>query len=340
MIDKVTITKSAQKLVQKGQIDKAISEWKKLLAETKDGNVYNTIGDLYLRTKAKREAVEAFSAAAGIFREEGFHLKAIALYKKILNVFPSEVSALLALAELNAEKGLISNARENFLAAADIYIREGETQRAIEIYEQLLKLTPANIDLRLKIVELYQKIGLNDEVIKVYAEIASSHLQKGELEKAREFYLKAVDTDSQNISSFIGLSRIAEKTGDIQQAYEYLNKAMSFASDDVDVLRNYSRLAIETGHMDGAEQALSELIKIEPSNNQYKKHLGTIYLKEGTVEKAWDILLPYIDESLGAERWSEALELLDNFKDHDPVEVKRRLITIYKGKDDKDAAIN
>src|SRR4030067_2981624 len=129
-MDKAAITTAARKFLAKGQIDLAIAEWKKLLGESNEGNVYNIIGDLYLKKNSKKEAVEAFTKAADIFRKDGFAHKAIALYKKILNLSPSEVDALIALAELNEEKGLTGNAIENFLAAAEIYKKENKTDKA------------------------------------------------------------------------------------------------------------------------------------------------------------------------------------------------------------------
>jgi len=340
MLDKSAITKAAQKFTAKGQIDKAIAEWEKLLTENEDGNIYNVVGDLYLKKRAKREAIEAFVKAANIFREDGFYLKAMALYKKILNIAPLEVNALISLAELNAEKGLVGNANENYLAAAEIYVKEGATEKALDLYERILKLTPFNISLKIKIAELYLKIGLKEEAVKEYLVVAADYLEKRDDEKAQEFYLRVIGLDQNNVSALIGLSKIAENADNIKQAYEYLNNAMSFAPDNSDVLFNYSRLSIKTNNVDNAKQALTKLIEIDPSNNQYKKLLGNIYLQENLLEKAWHELLPYIDESLLAERWNEALELLNNFKELEPLAVKRRLTTIYKGKGDKEAAIS
>lgn len=340
MLDKYTITKTAQKFAAKGQIHKAIEEWEKLLKESRDGNVYNIIGDLYLKKREKRDAVAAFTKAANIFREDGFYLKAIALYKKVLNISPIEVEALIALAELNTEKGLIGNANEHYLSAAEVYMKEGSTEKALGIYEEVLKLIPSNINLRLKIADLYLKIDLKNKAVEEYLLAASDYLDKGEHEKAQQLYVKVVGFQPDNVSASIGLSRVAENTGNIQQAYEYLESAMSSASGDKDLLLNYSRLAFETGNLDNSKKALTELIEIDPSNNRNKKLLGDIYLKEGSLDKAWENLLPYIDETVEAERWDETLELLDYFKEIDPVEVKRRLVIIYKGKNDEDAAIN
>ena len=114
-VDKNTIIKEAQKHVARGQFDKAIAEWKKLLKETpNDANIYNTIGDLCLKKDSKPEAVEAYHKAANLLAADGFTSKAIALFKKVLNIDPRKMDAHLALGDLNAEKGLTGNALESY----------------------------------------------------------------------------------------------------------------------------------------------------------------------------------------------------------------------------------
>ena len=119
MADKASIIKEAQKYIARGQVDKAIAEWEKLAKEYPDGNTYNMIGDLYLKKGGRSEATESFHKAADFFRKEGFSLKAVALYKKILNINPADADALLALGELNEKKGLTTDAIKFYLAAAD-----------------------------------------------------------------------------------------------------------------------------------------------------------------------------------------------------------------------------
>jgi tetratricopeptide (TPR) repeat protein len=339
MLDKASIIKAAQNFAAKGQVDKAIAQWEMLLKDNPDGNTYNSVGDLYLKKKSKQNAVDAFTRAATIFREEGFYLKAIAIYKKIIHVSPIDVSSRIALAELNAEKGLIGNANEHYAVAADIYIKEGATEKALGIYEEMLKLAPASINLKIKIAELYHKIGLKEEVVKEYISIASEYIEKGEYEKAQGFYLKVIDYDPQNLPARVGLSKVAEKSGDIEKAYEQLNNALSFAPDDNDVLFNFARLSVDTGKPDKARDALSRLVEIDPSNIMYKKLLGTIYIQDGSLDKAWENMLPYIDNAISLSKWDEARELLDNFREIDPIEVKRRLVTIYKANNDTESAL-
>lgn len=139
-MDKTAVTKEAQKYIAKGEIDKAVAELQKILKEEQDANVYNAIGDLYLRKKEKEKAIEEFKKAANIFKEDGFYLKAIALYKKILNINSSDTATLLLLGELNTERGLTGNANENFSAAIDIFKKEGAEGKALDVYKKNAKV--------------------------------------------------------------------------------------------------------------------------------------------------------------------------------------------------------
>ncbi len=337
MKDKTSIINAAQKFVAKGQIDKAIVEWEKLLNEKKDGNIHNTIGDLYLRKGAEKKAIESFAIAAEILKKDGFYHKAIALYKKILNIVPNNVDALISLAKLNAERGLIGNAVENFFKAAEIFNRDGATEKAVMAVEKILQLSPSDLNTRIKIAELYLRSGHRERAANEYSAIASTYSEKDENEKAREFYQKANELDPENIQVFIGLSRLEEKANNIDQSFGYLEKALSHHPDSKEILLSYSQLCIRTNKIDNAKNTLLKLIEKNPSDIQSKKLLGILYLREGHLEKTWEELLPSIDETFNAQNWSEALDLLNNFKDLYPIPVMQRLINIYKSQGDKES---
>ncbi|MBI4837721.1 MAG: tetratricopeptide repeat protein [Nitrospirae bacterium] len=338
-MDKTAVTKEAQKYIAKGEIDKAVAELQKIIKEEQDANVYNAIGDLHLRNKEKEKAIEEFKKAANIFKEDGFYLKAIALYKKILNIHPSDTATLILLGELNAERGLTGNANENFSAAINIFTKEGAEGKALDVYKKMLKFFPSDINLRIKVAEIFLKAGITEEAVKEFVNVAVYHLNRDEFNEARQFYLKAIELDPKFIGAFLGLSKIAEIQNDNQQATEYLKNAMSVQPSNSEVLLNYSRLAIKAGNADEGKQALMRLIETDPSNNEYKKLLGNIYLKEGLTAEAWEQLSPYIDETIRLGNWDEAIRRLSNFVDFKPMDVKTMLITAYRGKADVESAV-
>ena len=105
-IDKSRILEAAQQYTVRGQIQKAIDEWKKLITDTpNDANIFNTIGDMYLKyqttEQGKDEAISNYVKAAEIFQSSGFALKAIAVLKKILKIVPSSKDIYIRLGDLN-----------------------------------------------------------------------------------------------------------------------------------------------------------------------------------------------------------------------------------------------
>jgi tetratricopeptide (TPR) repeat protein len=334
MKDKTDIINTAQKLAAKGHIDKAIAEWQKLLEERNDGNVHNSIGDLHLKKGSDHEAVDSFAKAAEIFRKDGFYPKAIAIYKKVLNIDPNSVEALVALAKLNAEKGLIGNAVENYYRAAEIYNREGSTEKATQVVERMLQLSPTDISTREKIANLYFRIGLRDRAANEYASMGFTCLEKNDSEKAQGYYNKALEYDPKSIPALIGLSTLAENDSNIDQAFGYLDKALSHDPNNREALLNYSKLASNFNKKEDAKKTLIKLIEINPSDIEAKKLLGNIYLRDGLLEMAWEELLPFIDTALDEEKWSEAHEFLHKFKALYPIEVKKRLLRVCRAQGD------
>lgn len=339
MIDKTAIINAAQKFTAKGLIDKAISEWEKLLKDRNDGNIHNTIGDLYLKKGSDREAVKAFNNAAELYRKDGFYPKAIAIYKKVLNIAPNDTDALIALAKLNADRSLTGNAIENYYRAAEIYNKEGSTEKAINLADKMLNLSSTSIVTRSKIAYLYFRLGLRERAADEYASIASYCLEENDVEKAKEFFDKSIEYDPANIAALTGLSKLALKSNDHALALEMLDNALSQAPNNKEALSAYAKLALEMKRKDDAKKALATLQQLDPSSLETKRLLGAVYLEEGLIQNACDELLPVIDDALNAEKWSDAHELLHNFRDMQTIQVKQRLLRICKAQGD-DCAIS
>ncbi|MBI4682374.1 MAG: tetratricopeptide repeat protein [Nitrospirae bacterium] len=292
------------------------------------------IGDLYLKKGSEQQAKESFIKAAELFRKDGFYHKAIAIYKKVLNIAPNDVDALIALAKLNADRGLIGNAIENYNRAAEIYHREGSTEKATMVVEKMLHLAPADTSTRSKIAYLYFRIGLRERAANEYASIAAICLEKNDFEKAKEFYNKAIEYDTKCIPALTGLSNIAVKEKNIEQAFTHLNTALSYDPNNIDILLTYSKLAIDTNKIDDARRALVLLMTSSPSSIEARKLLSALYINEGHPEKAWEVLLPCIDTASNENKWSEADELMHYFKDLQIKPVKQRLLRICKAQGD------
>ena len=329
MSDKSAIIKEAQRYIARGQIDKAIAEWEKLAKEYPDGNTFNTIGDLYLKRGNKSEAIDAFHKAASFLRQEGFALKALALYKKILNINAGDPEALYSLGELNEAKGLTMDAIKYYLASADSLSREGKKEKFFAIYEKILSLSPSNIPLRNRIAEIYAKEGLRAEAAMQYLYLARLYTEKGDTGKAILYYQKALEDQPLNREAILELNGLYEKAEYFDQAIEQMKEAVSLFPVDTEIVLRCGEIFIIAARLKEAKGYLKQVNDLAPANIKARRLLGDIYLKEGKKEKAWTEYLPVLDDMLLGENYSDAIKLLESFKDVDPIETRKKLVSLY-----------
>src|SRR6188768_712056 len=155
---------AARKFVDKGQIDKAVKEYLRIVQEDpKDVRVWLKIGDLYAKKGSKQDATDTYLKVARFYHDQGFFLKAVAVYKQILKLDPRLVDVILKLAELYRQLGLMSDAMQHFESVAAHFHREGNTKEALATVKKLVDLDPENIATRIKLAELYSKEGLIDD---------------------------------------------------------------------------------------------------------------------------------------------------------------------------------
>jgi tetratricopeptide (TPR) repeat protein len=336
MKDKSAIIKDAQKFTAKGQLDKAISEWKKLLDEGKDGNVHNIIGDLYLKKGAETDSIESYTKAAEIFKKDGFFPKAKALYKKILHIVPNDVNALIALAKLDAERGLTVSSVENYLKAAEVFKRDSNIEKTMQVVEKILELSPSDVSIKMKVADLYIRSGMREKAMNEYIEIATIHLNNADCDKAQIFFNKVCESEPSDVRALLGLFKVEKTLENIDQAFEYLNTALSHHPDDREALLSCSKFAIDQNKIDLAKKTILEAINVHPDDVEFKKLMGTIHLSENALEQAWEDLLPFIDEALENKNWEEARGFLMNFREQYPEPVIQRLVTLYKASGETD----
>src|SRR5574340_452262 len=330
MADKTTRIKDAQKYIAKGQIDKAIAEWEKIVQEYPDGHNFNSIGDLYLKKGDKKSAIEAFHKAANFFRKEGFSLKALALFKKVLNINSTDADALYALGELSEEKELITDAIKYYLATADSLSKEGKKDRVFEIYEKILSLSPANIPLRTKVAEMFLKQGLKTDAAREYLFIAGLFDNKGDIEKAKEYFRKAIDIQPLNKAAVMDLSSLHEKAGETEKAIELMKEATVLFHESTDILLRAAELSLAGNHIENARSYLIKISQQEPGNAKARRLLGDLYLKEGRKENAWGEYLVVLEDVMSQEKYDDAVKILESFREIDPVDTGRRLVSLYR----------
>jgi len=228
--NKQKVLSAAEKFVQQGKLQNAIAEYEKIRKhDDKDLTVANTIGDLYSRLGDTANAIECFKMVGDAYAAQGFTVKGIAMYKKITKLQPS-VDGSLKLAELYTQQGLFNDARAQYLQVAEDFMKNGDLDQAIRLFQKVLEMDPENVPMRIKLAEVYIRRGKKQEAWEIFSAAAEALRSRGSLAAAEDILQRMLQLDPGNSYVLLLRGRSALESGDAQKAIEYLEKASDIDS--------------------------------------------------------------------------------------------------------------
>ncbi len=220
--NKQKVLSSAEKFVQQGKLQNAISEYEKIIkADPKDLTVLNTVGDLYSRLGESDRAIECFKSVGDAYAQQGFTVKAIAMYKKLSKLRPT-LEGSLRLAELYTQQGLFNDARAQYLQVAEEFLRGGELEQAVRIFQKTLEMDPDNVNMRTRLAEVYIRLGKKAEAWDIFATAVESLRGRGALTAAEEILQRMLKLDPSNSHALLLRGRLAFDAGDFPAAIKSL----------------------------------------------------------------------------------------------------------------------
>lgn len=258
--NKAKVLAQAEKFVQQGKLQNAIAEYEKIVKEDpKDLTVLNTIGDLNARVGSNDQAIYYFKKVGDQYAQNGFAVKAIAIYKKLTKISPHNIENTTKLAELYGQQGLFNDARVHYMQVADHLLRSGDNQQAARIFQKILELDPENAHTQAKLADLYNKLGKKDEARNIYYTAAESLYARGSYAAAEEALEKVLSLDPNNTGALMLRGMIAVDAGDSQVAVQYLERVSDLDSRP-DGLRALLRAKLHTGSAQGVEDVAEKLL--------------------------------------------------------------------------------
>lgn len=293
--NKEKLIAGAQKLVEKGQFDKAIKEYLKVVqTDDKDVRVWLKIGDLYAKLGKKPEATETYQKVAEFYSEQGFYLKSVAVYKQILKIDPRLVDVNQRLAELYKQLGLLSDAMQQYEAVAAFWHREGKTREALAALKQIVELDPETVANRIKLAELYSKESMAREAIDEFTRAAEQLKEQGRTDD----YMKVAERllfhspDNRPVSK--ELARLYIEKGDPRRALPKLQvcfkadprdtevlsllakafEALDQRAKSVSVLKELARILNENGDRQARDEVYRKILVLQPGDQDAEAALG------------------------------------------------------------------
>jgi pilus assembly protein FimV len=328
--NKQKVLSAAEKYIQQGKTQNAIAEYEKILkADPKDLTVTNTVGDLYSRLGDTDKATECFKAVGDAYAAQGFTVKAIAMYKKISKLKPS-LEGVLKLAELYTQQGLFNDARAQYLQVAEEFLKSGELENAVRIFQKILEMDPENTAMRLKLAEVYVRLGKKTEAWQIFSAAAETLRAKGSLPQAEEVLQRMLTLDPGNSYALLMQARNLLEAGDADAAIEALQKVPDLDSNP-EGMRDLLKAYLKTGRLSDAGTLATKLQAVHNDLSAISM-LADALMQAGQFENALQLFDQHADRLL-AEDSEKVLKSLHSIIGHvrdNPASLEKLLDLFHK----------
>jgi len=208
----IEIKRRAQRCVQNGDLDGALSEYEKLIASD-DSDPYNfvLIADLLYKKSDQQNAGLKYLAAAAAYEKAALYKNAIAVCKKMVRLSLAPVHVYQRLAALHALDGLATEASLYYVQHAELLIRDNQNADAAKSLRLAFDTSTENIKALERLAELLAMDGHNTEAARSLIEASENYLRAGQKQDADRCRRRARQLDATVSAS--GAADAGEATG-------------------------------------------------------------------------------------------------------------------------------
>jgi tetratricopeptide (TPR) repeat protein len=338
--NKDKLLESAQKNLKKKQVAKAIKDYAKIIElDPADVRSRQKLAELYVRTNKNTEAYEQYESIAKYFSSNGFYLKAIAIYKQMQRLDPSQISLYNRLAELNEKQGLIGNAMSEYRNLVDYYGRNGMIADEIKTLEKMRDLDLNNLNVRVKLAEVYARNEREDEGYAELEAVLEILGEKGDFDKIFRLYKMFLPLYPEDKKLKMGLALAFYEKGDFGRGVAILENLLKEKPDDPDLLRLLGQGYSDQQDWVKACRAYHKLLEMDPTDLDIRESMIRCQIDSGQHESALNELEEWKDTFFKADRLDRLTEFYETLKEvlEDNRVVLQTLDSIYEltGEGDK-----
>jgi len=301
-------------LGRRGWEDKSLEARKRLDGLSRSGTVLS-LGEL-VSTPGASDILRSVALAQEYQRRNKVYSALEELFHT-LSQAPDYLPLHYLLATLLQEAGRIEEAMAKFQTIARTYEVRGQTLQALATYREILQLSPIDIVVHKRVIELLTQRGQIDDALSQYLQLADAYYQLAQPERARDVYTEAMRLAPRGASEKRWEVRILHKMADLDlQRLDWLaaiknNEAiLRIDSNDeraylalyrlyprtgrphlgLNALDKLLKLYLEARNVDRALVVLEDLIVNEPDNIPLRARGAQLYLNTGKREKALEHL--------------------------------------------------
>jgi len=304
-IDREKVLQAAQKYVEKKKYDKAVIEYQRLVqADPNDARTLLKIGDLQTKMGTYPDAISTYEGVGRLYAQQGFALKAIAVYKQIRELIAKHAPTLderyghitPKLAELYEQLGLVSDALAALDEVATRFQRQQRDDEAIAVCQKIVQLDPTNPLPHLRLAEALSRtrdldgavasfrtaaaqlvqIGRRDDAVKVLERLLHHKPDSEQARLCAELYLQRGQPQDGMLAlaklqvCFQADPRDLDTLGLLSRAFTVIGQA----AKSIEVQKEMARVARDTGKTDLFRDITLRLLQYAPHDEVVQRLAG------------------------------------------------------------------
>jgi tetratricopeptide (TPR) repeat protein len=238
--------------------------------------------------------------------QKGAFDKALAEYQKLLRADPKDTNVRLKIGDLLLKKGDERAATEAYTQVAEIFTGEGFDAKAVAIYKQILKSQPGSVEARVRLGDLYQRLGLPSDALREFQSAAKAYQERGQKREAFDLLRRVSSLDPTNVPNRLSLADL------------FVREAMKDEARE-----EYTSLLGEVeraGSVEAIERVATRMLSTFPEDGNAIRALGQAKLTAGHTREAVELL-------------RRALPRLP-----DDIAIREALVAAHEAQGDRDAA--
>jgi len=243
--------------------------------------------------------------------------QAIAEYKSILKYEPNDQVTLMTVGELYIRQGETNNAMEYFERLAQVFVNDGFLTKAIAAYKRIVRLAPDEVRPLEKLAELYVQQGVMSEARPIFLQLAEVHLKNNRQIEAVALLKKLLSAEPDNIRIQIRLADLHQALGQTDEAEQAYVEA--------------AQRALARGEHAESEKLAEKALKIQPQSAGALTIRARSFAAQNRTQEAIQQLQKLPDIANGGEHadfllelylkntnWNKAAELAQSFFQANP----------------------
>ena len=194
--------------------------------------IHSVLAEIYLLQKRVDAARQKLQVVVDVYTVRGQKARALEAHTRLAQISPDNISLRTKLATAMIEAGDTTNAAEMLLGVAQSYIRDGQTERAIDELKSLRVMAPGSAAVRLQYADLMLRQHAYDDALTDYT--------------------RALELDPASADALIGTNIVLTLTDATDAKWGAFKALMDWvrsgAADAHQVIATYGEIAKENDH--------------------------------------------------------------------------------------------